>query len=411
MIDQKAIQALETGAKSHLKRKIVAELIFRGSMTLNDLAKVVNLSLPTVTKMVSDMMASGWIVSGGKLEVAGGRYPYLYKLREESAYFVGVDVKHEYINIGIIDIIGNMRYSTYEVPYKLENTEASLNILCKLIEDYIAMSKHKMREILNININIPGRINPQTGESHNFFNFCQGMTLAEMLEQKLGASVSLDNDTRGMTYGEFTQGICAEKQPRNVLYINFSWGVGLGVIIDHKIHLGKSGFSGEIGHISAFDNQHICHCGKKGCFETEVSGFALKRKIIERIKAGEASMLSSRILKDKELSLEQIILAARSEDPLVLDIIAEQMTHLGEQISTLMNILNPDMVIIGGSLSKVGDYLLDVIKPVIRKHSLNLVSKDTQIVIAKLADRAGLIGACMQARIRRFSTNSISTDY
>ncbi len=414
MIEQSLLKELELGPKSKVKRRIIAELITRDKATINDLAKVVSLSIPSVTKIVSDMMHSGWIVSAGKLEVSGGRYPYLYKLREEAAYFVGVDVKHDHINIGIIDIVGQMRYSAFEVPYILNNTQESLDKLCQLVLEHVKASKHRIREVLNINFNIPGRINPQTGESHNHFTFIEGKTLSDVLAEKIGTHVSLDNDTRGMTYGEFTQGVCVQdgqEPPRNALYVNFSWGLGLGVIVDHKIHLGKSGFSGEIGHITAFDNQIICHCGKKGCFETEVSGLALQRKVKERILAGESSMLSSLVQKGKEISLEQIIVAARSEDALVLELISEQIISLGEQISTLMNILNPDMVIIGGSISRIGDYLLDVLKPVVRKYSLNIVSKDTQIVLAKLGDRAGLIGACMQARIRRFSQNSISSDY
>ncbi len=411
MIGQSRLRELEEGSKAEVKRKIIAELIFVGSTTINELAKLVGLSIPTVTKIVTEMQRLGWITTAGKLEIPGGRYPILYKLQEEAAYFVGVDVKHEYINIGIIDIVGTMRYTAFEVPYLLENSEEALTNLCELIKEHITQSGHKMREILNINFNIPGRINPMTGESHNLFNFDPMRSLAEVLGERLGTRVSLDNDTRGMTYGEYTQGVCKGRKPRNVLYVNASWGIGLGVIIETKIHLGKSGFSGEIGHITTFDNQIICHCGKKGCFETEVSGIALKRMIIERIKAGEASVLSAIVNAGEELTLEAIIKAAKNEDVLVLELLGELGVKLGRQIAWLINVLNPEMVIIGGSLSQTGDYLLESILPVVRTYSLNIVNRDTEIVTAELGDRAGLIGACMQARIRRFSGNSVSNDY
>lgn len=411
MIEQSLLRELESGAKAGIKRKIIAELIAVGSTTINELAKLVSLSIPTVTKIVSDMIHSGWIVPAGKLEVAGGRYPILYKLREEAAYFVGVDVKQEYINIGVINITGEQFYSAYEVPFALENTPEKLTELVQLVEEHVGISGHKMREILNINFNIPGRINPLTGESHNLFNFFEGKTLAEALSEQLHVPVSLDNDTRGMTYGEYTQGVCKGRKLRNVLYVNFSWGIGLGVILETKIHLGKSGFSGEIGHVAAFDNQLLCHCGKKGCFETEVSGRALKRRIIERIKEGETSSLSAAVLAGEDITLDMIIKAARNEDVLVPELLGELGTKLGRQIAQLMNILNPDMVVIGGTLSQTGDYLLQAIQPVIRTYSLNIVSRDTEIVMAELGGRAGLIGACMQARIRRFSGNSISNEY
>lgn len=411
MIEQSLLRELESGAKASVKRKIIAELIAVGSTTINELAKLVGLSIPTVTKIVSDMMHSGWIVPAGKLEVSGGRYPILYKLREEAAYFVGVDVKHEHINIGVINITGEQFYSAYEIPFILENTPEKLTELCELVKEHVQASGHKMREILNINFNIPGRINPSTGESHNLFNFDPKKTLAEVFSEHLRVPVSLDNDTRGMTYGEYTQGVCKGRKLRNVLYVNFSWGIGMGVILESKIHLGKSGFSGEIGHITAFDNQVLCHCGKKGCFETEVSGMALKRKLVERIQAGESSTLSPIVKAGEDISLNMIIQAAKNEDVLVLEILGELGAKLGRQIAQLMNILNPDMVVIGGALSQTGDYLLQAIQPVIRTYSLNIVSRDTEIVMADLGDRAGLIGACMQARIRRFSGNSISCDY
>lgn len=411
MIEQSLLRELESGAKASVKRKIIAELIAVGSTTINELAKLVGLSIPTVTKIVSDMMHSGWIVPAGKLEVSGGRYPILYKLREEAAYFVGIDVKHEHINIGVINITGEQFYSAYEIPFILENTPEKLTELCELAKEHVQASGHKMREILNINFNIPGRINPSTGESHNLFNFDPKKTLAEVFSEYLRVPVSLDNDTRGMTYGEYTQGVCKGRKLRNVLYVNFSWGIGMGVILESKIHLGKSGFSGEIGHITAFDNQVLCHCGKKGCFETEVSGMALKRKLVERIQAGESSTLSPIVKAGEDISLNMIIQAAKNEDVLVLEILGELGAKLGRQIAQLMNILNPDMVVIGGALSQTGDYLLQAIQPVIRTYSLNIVSRDTEIVMADLGDRAGLIGACMQARIRRFSGNSISCDY
>ncbi|MDY3089667.1 MAG: ROK family transcriptional regulator [Porphyromonas sp.] len=405
------LRELEEGTKSEVKRKLIAELISVGSTTINELAKLVGLSIPTVTKLVSELQRLGWITTAGKLEIPGGRYPILYKLQEEAAYFIGVDVKHEYINIGIIDIVGVLRYTAYEIPYKLENSEEALSQLCDLVKEHVSLSGHKIREILNINFNIPGRINPMTGESHNLFNFDPTRSLADVLGERIGTRVSLDNDTRGMTYGEYTQGVGRHSKPRNMLYINASWGIGLGIIIDRKIHLGKSGFTGEIGHITTFDNQIICHCGKKGCFETEVSGNALRRMIIERIGAGESSILSEQVLAGEELSLEAIIKAAKQEDVLVLELLGQLGAKLGRQIAGLINTLNPEMVVIGGSLSQTGDYLLESILPVVRTYSLNIVNRDTEIVTAELGDRAGLIGACMQARIRRFSGNSVSNDY
>ena len=177
------------------------------------------------------------------------------------------------------------------------------------------------KKILNININISGRVNPESGYSFSIFNFSE-RPLAEVLTEKIGYSVCLDNDTRAMTYGEYMKG-CVNGE-KNILFVNISWGLGIGIIIDGKIYTGKSGFSGEFGHINAFENEIICHCGKKGCLETETSGSALHRILLQRIHEGESSILSKRVdTKNNPLTLDEIITAVNKEDLLCIEIVEE----------------------------------------------------------------------------------------
>ena len=192
------------------------------------------------------------------------------------------------------------------------------------------------------------------------------------------------------------------KGEKDIIFVNVSWGLGIGIIIDGKIYKGKSGFSGEFGHISAFDNEIICHCGKKGCLETEASGSALHRTLLERIKKGENSILSERINMENPLTLDEIIAAVNKEDVLCIEIVEEIGQKLGKQIAGLINIFNPELVIIGGTLSLTGDYITQPIKTAVRKYSLNLVNKDSVITTSKLKDKAGIVGACMLARSRMF---------
>ena len=207
----------------------------------------------------------------------------------------------------------------------------------------------------------------------------------------------------GMTYGEYMKG-CV-KGEKDIIFVNVSWGLGIGIIIDGKIYTGKSGFSGEFGHTNVFDNEIICHCGKKGCLETEASGSALHRILIERIQNGESSILSNRILsKDNVLTLDEIIASVNKEDLLCIEIVEEIGQKLGKQIAGLINIFNPELVIIGGTLSLTGDYITQPIKTAVRKYSLNLVNKDSAIMTSKLKDKAGIVGACMLARSRMFES-------
>lgn len=398
---QHLLKEIELGSKSALtKKRIITHYIYSGSSTITDLSKELDLSIPTVTKFISEMCEDGYINDYGKLETSGGRHPNLYGLNPKSGYFIGVDIKKFSINIGLINFKGDMMELKMDIPYKFENTPEALEELCKLVCNFIKKANIDTEKILNININISGRVNPESGYSFSKFNFSE-RPLAEILTEKIGYQVCIDNDTRAMTYGEYIQG-CV-KGEKNIIFVNVSWGLAIGIIINGEIYTGKSGFSGEFGHVNVFDNEILCHCGKKGCLETEASGTALHRILLERLANGERSILSKpHDNKEESLTLNEIIAAVNKEDLLCIEIVEEIGQKLGKHIAGLINIFNPELVIIGGTLSLTGDYITQPIKTAIRKYSLNLVNKDSAITTSKLKDKSGIIGACMLARSRMF---------
>jgi len=217
-----------------------------------------------------------------------------------------------------------------------------------------------------------------------------------MFEEKLGIDVSIDNDSRAMAYGEYIKGrVQAEK---NIIYVNVGWGLGLGIIVNGQLYYGKSGFSGEFGHITAFENEILCHCGKKGCLETEASGSALYRKFLEKLHNGQSSLLTQQKENEDEITLNDIIDVALQEDILAIELIEEVGNTLGKHVAGLINLFNPELVIIGGTLANAGDYLILPLRSAIKKYSLNLVNKDSSIKVSKLGDKAGLLGASLLAR-------------
>ncbi len=401
-MSQLLLQEIEKGSKSaQTKKRIITHYIYSGSSTLTDLSKELDLSVPTVTKFVMEMCDEGFIIDYGKLETSGGRHPNLYGLNPESGYFVGVDIKKFAINIGMINFKGDMMEKKLNIPYQFDNTPEALDELCRIIASFIHHTRVETQKVLNVCVNISGRVNPESGYSFSIFNFSE-RPLADILSEKTGFKVCIDNDTRAMAYGEYMQG-CV-KGEKDIIFVNLSWGTGIGIIIDGKIYTGKSGFSGEFGHVSAFDNEIICRCGKKGCIETEISGSAFYRILMERIAKGESSILSKRVanIKNHPLTLDELIEAVNKEDLLCIEIVEEIGLKLGKQVAGLINLFNPEMVIIGGTLSLTEDYITQPLKTSVRKYSLNLVNKDSVIVTSKLKDKAGLIGACMLARSRMF---------
>jgi glucokinase-like ROK family protein len=390
------IEEIELGSKNALlKINIIRYYINNGENTLADLGKEMDLSVPTVTKLVSELIEEGFVVDFGKQETNGGRRPNIYGVNPDSGYFVGVDIKRFRINIGLINFKGDMVESKLSIPFSYENTQDSFDKLCHIINDFVDHLSIPKPKILSAGINISGRVNTETGHSYSIYFFSE-KPLSEIFQERLGMHVTIDNDSRSMAYGEFMSGVVTGE--KNVLFINVSWGLGLGIITDGKLYYGKSGFSGEFGHLNAFDNDIICHCGKKGCLETQASGSFIHRRFLEKIAEGNTSMLEKRIHKGETIIQEDILEAALKEDMLAIELIEEVGNTLGKHIAGLINLFNPELVIIGGVVALTGDYLLLPIKSAIKKYSLNLVSKDTSIKLSKLGDKAGVVGACMLAR-------------
>ena len=277
-----------------------------------------------------------------------------------------------------------------------ENTPENLAEMGKIINVFIDNLPIKREEILEVCVNVAERVRPMEGRAYNMFNFLEE-PLAEKLTELLELPTCIENDTRSMTYGEFIKGCCKGK--KDVIFVNVCWGLGIGIIIDGKLYYGKSGYSGEFGHMTAYNNNIICHCGKIGCVETEVSGRALKRKLTENILAGKPSILSDKVLnKKEELTLEDIIDAIAKEDVLSLATLQHIADELGKQLAGIINIFNPEMLVIGGEMSVTGDYLTLPVNMGIKKYSLNIMNEDSQIVTSELKDQAGVIGACLIAR-------------
>ena len=394
----KFLDDIKAGIRSaSLKKDIICYYINNGDNTLADLGKELDLSVPTVTKMVGELIDDGIVMDFGKIETPGGRRPNIYGLNQNSGYFIGVDICHSHVNIGITDFKGELISDELSIPFIESQPQERFQRLCEIITQFIHNSKVPKHKILSMGINISGRVNTLTGHSYSSFYFDE-RPLTEMFENELNINVSIDNDSRAMTYGEYIKG-CVNGE-KNVLYVNVSWGLGLGIIVGGQLYYGKSGFSGEFGHIPVFGNEILCHCSKKGCLETEASGLALHRKFLEKLHSGHSSLLTQKsgYNPNDPISLNDIIEVALQEDMLAIELIEEIGNSLGKHIAGLINLFNPELVVIGGTLAYAGDYLMLPLRSAIRKYSLNLVSKDSTIKVSKLGEKAGLLGASLLAR-------------
>ncbi|MCM1140191.1 MAG: ROK family transcriptional regulator [Muribaculum sp.] len=391
---------LPDSERGYNKKRIITSFFHSTNLTIPELSKEINLSIPTVTKFVNEMVDEGLLIDYGKSDSKAGRKPNTFGLNPQAGFFLGIDIKKNHINLGLCNFNGETVQQDLDIPYSAQATPSDdINEVCNIANDFLSTTGIDHSKILNACVNISGRVNPNTGFSFSNFVFSE-TPVSEIISEKLGIPACIENDTRAMTYGESIRG--SINGEANILYINLGWGLGLGMIINGTLYEGKSGFAGEFGHIHAFDNELMCHCGKKGCLETEVSGYALHREIVESIKGGKVSVLSKYIEKGEPITLNDIVEAINAEDFLCIDLLEEIGEKLGKQLANIINIFNPELVVIGGTLSAAGEYLIQPVRQAVKKHSLKLVNSDTKIICSRLHEKAGIIGACMTARRHMF---------
>lgn len=382
-----------------LKKSIIKLLVLNGVATIAEISRETDFSIPTVTKIILELIEEGIVFEDGKVGTAGGRRPFQYGINPNACYYLGVEVKRNSINIGIQDFHNNFVKLSENITYTLENTRESLSSLCSIINQFVTDTAIPRGKIIGACINLSGRINSNKGFSYSYF-FFEERPLSEIIESQINIKTFLENDTRAMAYGEYNCG--AVQHEKDVLFVNIGWGVGIGIICDGKLYYGKSGYSGEFGHSPVFDNEVICHCGKKGCLETEISGFALERKFKKALENGSISILSDKKAIE-DITIEDILNAiSKNEDMLGIEIIEEIGNQMGRYLSLLINIFNPELVILGGSLAVTDMYLRLPVKTAIHKYSLSLVSLDMKLKMSALGSKAGVIGACYILRDKLF---------
>lgn len=383
------------GKNAILKQKIISLCINEGNYSIAELSKEINTSIPTTTKLVEELIADGFVEDRGKIDTNGGRRPSIYGLNASAGYLIGIDIRKNTVCVALSNFKGEIIEYFQDIPYTTESSESSFRKLCGLIKKQLETAKITMENVLAMGVNLSGRVNSSTGYCFTYF-IGEDKTISSVFADEFDCPVYVENDSRAMTYGEYIAGVGNNED--TMIFINLTWGLGMGMIIGGKLSYGKSGFSGELGHFPMLNNDVICHCGKNGCLETGASGYAAQRLLKEKLYEGRASILKNKFDRNEEITMDDIIHAVREEDVLTIEVIEEIGAVLGRAIAGLINIFNPELVVVGGSMSEAKEYLMLPIKTAVQRHSLNMINKDTTIKFSKLGEMAGAIGACMLSR-------------
>ncbi|MCQ2156617.1 MAG: ROK family protein, partial [Bacteroidales bacterium] len=327
-----------------LKREIIRLCILHSNYCIADFSRELHISVPTATKLVGELISENFLKDEGKLGTAGGRRPNIYGLNPKAGYFIGVDVERHHFHIAVCDFKGEIINFIQDNEFVLEASEESFRNICRHIREEVTKSGIEWEAVLGVGVSLSGRVNPEKGYSLTYF-VSEDIPLSASFSKELGVPVSVENDSRAMAYGEYMN---REDRNKDMIFINLSWGLGMGMILDGHLYYGKSGFSGEIGHFPLLDNDIICRCGKVGCLETGASGSALHRMVLEKLADGRKSSLSAPYQEKGDVELSEILQAIREEDVLAIECIGEIGETLGRGIAGIINIFNPGLVVIGG---------------------------------------------------------------
>ena len=220
--------------------------------------------------------------------------------------------------------------------------------------------------------------------------------LRDIVREKYGVNTFLINDADAAALGEHRFG--AGKEVDNLILLTLGTGIGGGIVIDGKLYTGLHGSAAEIGHMTIDVNGPKCNCGNIGCLETLASGTAMAKEAIRRISQGEKSSLTEIVDGEIEnITAEEVSLAAQGGDSLASEVILKTATYLGIGMVNLVNIFNPEMIIAGGGMAKMGDLLLNPARQVVRERAFSLPAQAVRIVPAQLGDDAGVLGVAIFA--------------
>ena len=383
---------VDSRAMREVNRSIVLDIIRRGGrVSRTDLARRSALTKPTVSAIVEDLLARGIVqeVGYGKTVASGGRRARLLEFNDASAAYLGICLGVRVTSVGLADARGEIRVRR-EVPTLHGDPEATVASAAALVAEVCEEAGFPRDRLQAVGVTIPGMVDAATGRVAMAPNLDWAeVPIRDMLTAALGVPVVVSNATSAGAIAESRAGVA--KGVRSFVWAYVGTGVGAGIVLDGHVFSGTQGFSGEIGHCAVVDGGLECACGMRGCLETLVSGRAIVRAAQAALAAGEATSLVA--LTD--LDAAAVATAARAGDSVALRIFAEVGQHLGVGISYLVNILDPQMVVLGGGLMGAADLLLEGTRASMARHSLK--GGRIPVVVSALGDDAGLIGSVFAA--------------
>ena len=307
---------------------------------------------------------------------------------------LGIDLGGSKILVAVVDHQGKMLSSDENVTPVAKGREAIIQSILGSAHRVLEQAAVALSGICAVGIGAAGISNPETGmlfTSPNLVGW-HDVPLRGIIQERLGKKTFLLNDANAAALGESYFG--AARGALNFIYITLSTGIGGGIMINGKIYTGAIGTAGEVGHMTIDDNGPVCNCGNKGCWETLASGTALAREARHRIEKGARTSILDYAEGDVEKVTAQVIhSAAKQGDSLAKELIVQTGYYIGVGLANLINIFNPELIVIGGGLSSIGDMLLEPAFKVAGERAYKEAFQAVRFACAELGRNSAVLGA------------------
>ena len=359
------------------------------------LATRTGLNKSTVSSLVEDLLDRNLIHQTGINSAGTGRPAMQLEINPHVGCIVGVELGVDFVAVMLTDFVGKTLWREHVGADPTESQEKTLNAALTLIQKALVVCHDTELPVMGLSFAIPGTVDLDEGlvifapnlKWHN-------VPLRDMFSNNTGLKVFIENDANAAALAENLFGVA--QQLRDFIFVFAGVGLGGGLFLNGQLYRGKGGYAGEIGHTSIIAEpfQTPCHCGKLGCWETYANQYSIIRRVQSRLEAGASSLIPSLMAEqDTPLSLAIIKQAADVKDQCALDALTEAGTAMGAGFAGLLNIFDPDKIILGGPVSLAGEYLLPAIQESVKKHAMAEIATQTEVEISAFGPDASLIGA------------------
>jgi predicted NBD/HSP70 family sugar kinase len=366
------------------QRRLADALRALGPSTRADLAAATGLSRATISTTLGDLAGAGLVIEPGGTTPAGpagGRPASVVQLAPDAGVAVGIDIGRRHVNVAVADLAHTV---LAERALKLDPLEEHsavrmLDCAAELVRGVLASAGKSVADVVGVGLGIPAPVVDSTGMigASNILPQWSGLRPADEFTRRLNTTVCVENDANLGALAEHLWG--AGRTSRSLVYLKLATGIGGGFVINGRLFRGVSGTAGEIGHLSLDAHGDVCRCGNRGCLELTAGGTAL----VDTLHRTHPEVKT----------LADLVQLAINGDAPCRRLIADAGTHLGVALGGLLNLMNPDMIVVGGELAHAGDVLLDPLRHALSRSAVPSAVDAVTVTQGTLADRAEVLGA------------------